>query len=435
MLKKFLLPFAAFALLSCSDNNGGFVDDSPTPPLPPSQSTVKDPKPKAMWISGAFNLPMLKNRDQVDKYLAMTKETGITILYMDAKIAEGTTLCEIESLKQNADIGYDVVEYIMTKCDELDMQVIVGMDPLCVGSTQRRVGPAYESDRWDGYTQYKKVMSEDRESYTIVDIRDDINADAAVLDPAFPIVREYCANICAEVVAKYMHHKSFRGMSLDYVRYSNSDPEGNWYGYGDNFVKQFESETGLKIKDQNDFISAGGGFGQYFCEWIYFRTNAVSETIRAISSKVKEIAPECEIHLWASAQWASRYSVGQNWASKNYVPSGLQYIKGYEDTGFAEDIDVFVLGAYASDIFITDNPTSDWTVENFVTTYTQYIPKNSSTKVWGSLPAYAYDTAKMRDATILCLLHTDGLMVFDLGHVRNRNLWSGIKAGITTSGY
>lgn len=434
MLKKLLLPFVALTIISCSDDKNSFIDDAPMPPLPP-QSTVKEPKPKAMWVSGSFNMPILKDKSQVDKYLAMTKETGITILYMDAKMSDGTTLCQIESLKQTDELDYDVIDYILTKCEEMDMQVILGMDPLCVGSTQRRVGPAYESDRWKGYTQMKKVMNADGKTYSIVDICDDNTADAAMLDPCFPAVREYCANICAEVISKYHTYKSFRGMSLDYVRYTNADAAGNWFGYGDNFVRQFESEMGVTINSQNDFINEGGGFGKYFAEWVYFRTNAVSETMRIISKKVKEVAPECEIHVWASAQWSSRYGVGQNWAAKTYKPTGTQYLEGYEKTGFAEDIDVFVLGAYASDIYIKDNPSSDWTVENFVTTYTRYIPKSCPTAVWGSLPAYAYDNNKMRDATILCLIHTDGLMVFDLGHTRNRNLWSGIKAGITNSGY
>ena len=76
-----------------------------------------------------------------------------------------------------------------------------------------------------------------------------------------------------------------------------------------------------------------------------------------------------EIQLWASADWGSRYSVGQNWASKKYIPDpGIRYTEKYNETGFANQLDVFVLGAYAEAVWIKDNPNSVWSVENFVNT-------------------------------------------------------------------
>lgn len=52
----------------------------------------------------------------------------------------------------------------------------------------------------------------------------------------------------------------------------------------------------------------------------------ITNLITNIRSKVKTINPDMEIQLWASADWGSRYSVGQNWASKKYIPDpGIRY--------------------------------------------------------------------------------------------------------------
>lgn len=439
MLKKFFAAFLTLAAMSCSsdepiEQGGGLV-----PPPPGKEDVVRDPKPKAMWVGGAVNFAILNSQESVDKYLKLIKATGIDILYMDAMGPNSRALCNIEILKPYEEMSYDIFEYVLTKCDELDMEVIASLTPLCVGNQRTKAGAAFDSDRWNGKTQYRKVTKEG--AVELIDIKDDVTADAVMLEPSIPEVKQYCVDLCKEVVEKYSNHKSFRGLSLDYVRYSNGADNASWFGYGDEFVKYFESRMGVKIKDQNDFINSGGGFGQYFKDWVFFRSWAVSEVIRAISKGVKEVDPDCEVHLWASADWETRYSVGQNWAATSYIPTtdpdDRRISLNYNETGFADALDVFSLGAYSEAVYKSENPGSVWSVENFVTTYQKYIPKDHKCKVWGSIASYAYGSSpdKMRDATTLCLKHTDGVSVFELYHVKNLNHWSPIKQGITNSGY
>ena len=443
MLKNFLAAILTLAAVSCSSDDpveiGGTV-----PPPPGKEDVVREPKPKAMWFGGAVNFPVLSSQERVDKYLRQIKATGIDILYMDVMGPNNRALCNVETLKPYEEMTYDIFEYVLTKCDELDMQIIASLTPLCVGNPRTKAGPALDSDRWDGKTQYRKVTKDG--DIELIDIKDDATADAVMLEPSIPEVRQYCVDLCSEVVRNYSHHKSFRGLSLDYVRYSNGTDNASWFGYGDTFVKNFEARMGVSIKDQNDFITPDGGLGDFFKEWVYFRTLSISEVIRAISKAVKAVDPECEVHLWASADWDSRYSVGQNWASTSYDPyndpaandpNHSRYIDKYHETGFAEALDVFSLGAYSTAVWISENPGSIWSVENFVTTYQKYIPKNHSCKVWGSIASYAYPTSpdKLSDAITLCLKHTDGMSVFEFYHVNTMTQWSLIKKGITNSGY
>ena len=443
MFKKILAIFLTLAAMSCSSDDpveqGGTV-----PPLPGNEDIVRDPKPKAMWVGGSVNYALLSVQESVDKYLKLIKATGIDILYMDVVGPNATALCNIDAIRPYEEMTYDIFEYVLTKCDEFDMQVIASVTPLCVGNPRTKAGPFFETDRWNGKTQCRKVTKEG--DIELVDIKDDVNADAVMLDPAIPEVRAYAAEICGQVVKKYCHHKSFRGLSLDYVRYSNDTGDASWFGYGDEFVKNFENRIGVKITDQNDFITSGGGFGKYFTDWIYFRSLVVAETIKAISERVKADDPDCELHLWASAEWNSRFVVGQNWATTDYDPyndpdakdpSHWRYNERYHETGFADYLDVFSLGAYATDVYSAGSSNPVWNVENFVTTYQKYIPKNHKCKVWASVASYAYgnDPDKMRDAVTLCLKHTDGMSVFELYHVKNFNHWSPIKKGIDNSGY
>lgn len=439
MLKKLFAIFMAAAAVSCSS-------DDPTqpipedPPVPGTGTEVKEPKPKAIWFGGAVDFPVLQVQESIDKYLDLIRASGIDILFMDTMGPNNSMLCNIDAIAPYSEMTFDIFEYVLTKCDELDMQVIASVTPLCVGNPRNQKGPAFDSDRWDGKTQCRKVTKDG--PVELIDIRYDTAADAVMLDPAIPEVRSYAAELCGQIVKNYSHHKSFRGLSLDYVRYSNGMDNASWFGYGDEFVKNFEARMGVKITDQNDFITSGGGYGKYFTEWIYFRSMSVTETIKAIAERVKAENPDCEMHLWASAQWSSRYVVGQNWATKSYVPDNERlYINNdqfkYQDTGFADYLDVFSLGAYANDVYISENPATEWTVENFVTTYQKYIPKNHKCKVWGSIASYAYpyDPDKLSNAITLALKHTDGMSVFAFCHVRNFSQWSPIKKGIKNSGY
>lgn len=434
---------AAFAV-SCSSNTDDIFPENNPPEQRPDTIVVKNPKPKAMWV-GMYdvNFINLKNNNAVKTYLLKCKSTGFNMIYMDSGVATGYTLTTAPSMKRTDEVDWDLFASVIENCDSLDIDVVISISPLCVGNPKTRKGVAYDSNTWDGKTQCKKVMLEGA-NYKIVDSKDDPSADAVMLDPSVPEARAYAAQICKELALEYKDHKCFKGIALDYVRYSNADEDGNWYGYGP-VEKNFQNEMGLPIDDANDFINATGGFGKYFTEWVYYRTNSVTKTIRQIKEAVKAAVPECELHLWASAQWSTRYSVGQNWASKNYTPAPSKaYIDNdyykYKDTGFAEDLDVFILGSYAADIYIKDNPGSDWTVENFVKTYDKYIPKSHKCKVYGSLGLYAYNDPstkqkKTADATYLCLINTDGYMAFELGHVTNLSLWDGLKKGFEMSGY
>lgn len=386
-------------------------------------------KPIQMWIDAHANLSRFSQKSSITSYLKKMKETGFNEVYVDVKPGIGYALYNSDILPPLTKWGdvtverdWDYLAYWIEEAERLDMKVIASLSVLGYGYTKTKEGLVYEDDRWDGKTQ--EEMPDSSKPDLLVDMRDQTNVDAVMLNPAIPEVQVFIISIIEEIATKY---PKLKGICLDYCRWY-----GGRYGFGDATIAAFEAYSGVKVNDNNQIITSNGGVGPLYKHWIEFRSMTITNFITNIRSKVKGVNPDLELHLWASADWRSRYIVGQNWASKKYKPAGSSsiYTDSYSKTGFADQIDVFSLGAYTKKIWIKEDPNSVWTVENFVTTYSDFT--RGDCDVHGSFASYAYgnDQEKISDVVYLCLKNTDGLMVFEISHVINNNQWGAIEDGI-----
>lgn len=429
MRKYVLLMICSFALLisSCSKSISKPVYVEQDIPLDiPRDVTAR--KPIQMWIDAHANLSLFSVKANITSYLEKMKETGFNEVYLDVKPGLGYAMYDSDILPQLKRWGnisitrdWDYLGFWLEEAERLEMSVIASISVMGYGSASTREGLIFDSNQWDGKTQVG--MLDASKPTVLTDIRNDLEPDAVMLDPSIPEVQEFVVSIIAEIATKY---PKLKGIALDYCRWWS----GN-YGFGTKSLAAFQAYSGKKLTSNNDIITANGGIGPLYKDWIEFRSMAVTNLITSINRKVKGINPKMELHLWASADWASRYSVGQNWASKNFKPAESSiYTSTYNKTGFADQIDVFSLGAYTERIFISENPGSVWSVENFVTSYNNFI--QGDCKVFGSFASYAYgsNATKISDAVYLCLQNTDGVMAFEISHVINNQQWDAIKAGI-----
>ncbi|MDR0333235.1 MAG: family 10 glycosylhydrolase [Dysgonamonadaceae bacterium] len=431
-MKNFLLLLLAILFSSASCSKQGSDDDNNNPDIP---IDIERPevakKPVQMWIDVEANFSRFATKANITAYLERMKETGFTEVYLDVKPGIGYALYSSDILPQLTIWGDEIVErdwdylqYWIDETERLDMSVIASISTFGFGYTRTREGLVYNDSRWDGKTQVALVNGDPN---NMEDIRDRVGVDAAFLNPADPEVQAFVMSVIEEIVTKY---PKLKGFCFDYCRWYNND-DGRWYGFEDKTLSAFASYIGRSV-NKNDIITAGGGTGPLFAQWIEFRSMTITNFIINVRSRIKAINPDIEVHLWASAHWDSRYTVAQNWASKRFIPTGHMYTETYHNTGFADQLDVFSLGAYAEAVWIKDNPGSQWSVENFVTTYDNYTMGDC--KVMGSIATYAqsYRTrpGDLSDAIFLCLTHTDGLMVFEISHVIHFNQWATIKEGI-----
>lgn len=428
-MKKSIFILLIFMCLGFACSSSGNSDDGPDGPEIPIDVVKPDEetgKPIQMWIDAHANFSRFATKSNITSYLEKIKETGFTEIYVDVKPGIGYALYDSDILPKLTKWGNETVErdwdylgYWIEEAERLDISVIASISTLGFGYTKTQEGLIYDDSKWDGKTQMEMP---DNNPANIVDMRTQTGVDAAMLNPCLPDVQSFVVSIIEEIVRKY---PKLKGICMDYCRWY-----GGNYGFGDATISAFETYSGLTVASKNDIITASGGIGTQYKEWIEFRSMVITNFITNIRSTAKSINPDIEIHLWASADWSSRFSVGQNWASKKYVPTGIRYTENYYKTGFADQLDVFSLGAYADAVWKSENPGSVWSVENFVTTYSDYTMGDC--KVYGSIASYAYgtNTSAISDAIYLCLKNTDGLMVFEISHVINSNQWDAIKTGI-----
>lgn len=428
MMRKVLLcTFLSFFMACSGEGKDNVTDYNPDIPLTPGGKEDVASKPKAMWIDAHANFSRLSTKEAITTYLEKIKSVGLNEVYVDVKPGIGYALYDSDILPKLEKWGdetvkrdWDYLGYWLSEGERLGVDVIASISTLGYGATRYKQGLIYDDEaKWNGKTQVAMKNG------NLEDIKDNTNVDAAMLNPCLTDVQEFVLSVVQEIVRKY---PKLKGISLDYCRWYNSDGDA-WYGFGDETIKAFEAYSGEKVNSRTDILTASGAPGKLFAKWIEFRSMVVKNLISNIHDKAKAINPKLEIHLWASAHWTSRYSVGQNWASDKYVPSGSVYTSNYHNTGFANQLDVFITGAYADAVWEKDSPGSEWSVEHFVKNYSNYI--QGDCKVYGSFAAYSQKTKnEISDAVYLCLKNTDGVMVFELSHVINFNTWDGIKEGI-----
>lgn len=432
-IKKYMMGFAAaaLALTACGDDDN--FDPYVQAPEPPIPDVVPEPptiKPKAMWIDAHANFELLSKAANIDAQLQKIKDYGMNMIYLDVKPGNGYALYKSDILPPCNRIGNEVVTrdyddylgYFLEKCEELEIDVIASIGATGFGFGSG-VNQGYVFDNWEKWGDKCQVRSDDKDPNKTVSVADDPDQSVVMLTPGSLEVQDLIVSVCSEIVTKY---PKIKGISLDYLRYCNND--GGWYGMGDIDLKGYAEYWGESVPQRTEIVTEVGGIGTKFAKWIEYRSMKVTETIGRIRDAVKAINPDCEIHLWASASWPSRYSVGQNWASKKYKPTGGQYTDSYNKTGFADLLDVFVTGAYATNVWISDDPSTNWNVEYFCTTWNNYIMGDC--RCFGSIAAYNHDVGAISDATYLCLRYTDGYMNFELSHVNNSSKWIGTQEGI-----
>jgi uncharacterized lipoprotein YddW (UPF0748 family) len=427
MIRKILI-LATFFAFACSSST---TDDPPIPPVIDDRPTV-EPGEKSiqLWIDAHANFTRLATKESITNYLKIMQENRFNEAYVDVKPGIGYALYNSDFLpkltkwgNQTVNRDWDYLQFWIDEAEKFDIKIIASISALGFGSSNLQEGLVYDDHRWDGKTQMAMVNNDPKH---IEDCREREGIDAAFLNPVHSEVQNLVISIMGEIVTKY---PKLKGVCLDYCRWYNND-SGRYYGFEPATISAFETWSGVKVNSLNDIITDKGGMGPLFAQWTEFRTMTITNLITSIRTKVKSINPKMELHLWASAHWGSRYSVSQNWASKKYVPAGGQYTATYKNTGFADQLDVFSMGAYAEAVWKTEAPGSDWSVENFVNTFDNYI--KGDCKVCGSISSYSYGgkASSCTDAVYLCLKKTDGVMVFELSHVINGNQWNAIKQGI-----
>jgi hypothetical protein len=297
------------------------------------------------------------------------------------------------------------------------MKVTVSAGILPAGLIKSQSGPAFENETFDdkvcvAYTPEGLINMKETSDY------------AVFLNPALTSVQEYVLSYISEIVRNY----EFDALTLDYCRFSNSS-----YDFSDSTRVKFEAFIGEKIEHfpEDIFIFDDQGNripGKYYKQWWEFRSSIITDLISEIGKTIKSIKPTVKLNYWAASWIHSIYQNGQNWASKHHYDPSQSFpewaSKTYKNTGFADQLDVFMLGSYLYDVYGLDNNES---IEYAIDRAYKLIGDDCT--IYGTI--YGENNKEnMEDAVYVCLTQSAGLMVFDIVQVINYNLWEDIKRGI-----
>lgn len=389
-----------------------------------------DEKPKYLWMCGDANFKRFSNRDSITYYLEKAKETGFNNIVVDVKPIYGKVLYKsrfapelttVDSFTCTRD--WDYLKYIIDETHRLGMKATATACIFPVGSPYRLQGLCYEDSVYDGRTCLEYLSDG-----SFCDIRYDREEVAAFLNPALRSSQEYALNIIKEIVTNY----DIDGISLDYCRYP---------GFKSDFSQashtMFEDYLGKSIENFPDDIFTYDSKGEivpglYYNEWLAWRAGVIADFVSEVSDVVHSIKPDCELSYWAGSWIHSIEKNGQNWSSPrskwchNY-PYGSE---AYQKTGFVPALDNFIVGTYLERVY---GPEDNESIEYGLNRADSIIMGDCH--VIGSIQSINHsadsaDPHNLVNAVKCCLEHSEGLMVFDIVHIINRDQWAQIKEGI-----
>lgn len=387
-------------------------------------------KPKYLWMCGEANFDRFSDRDTITHYLEKAKETGFNNIVVDVKPIEGKVLYKsklvpeltcVDSLVVERD--WDYLQYVIDEAHRLGMKVTASACVFPIGSPWWHNGLCYDDSTFDGRT-----CVEFRPDGTIEDIRTNKTKVGAFLNPVRQDSRDYAMGVLTEIVSNY----DVDGLALDYCRFPDMESDFSAESR-DAFEKYLGSSVENWPADIFTYDEQGERIpGKYYNEWLAFRAGVISDFIHNVSDTIKSIKPEIELNYWAASWIHAIEKNGQNWASprsewcKAY-PYGSD---AYQQTGFAPALDNFLVGAYLERVY---GPDDNESVEYALNRADSVIMGDCH--VIGSIQSINHsadpsDPHNLVNAVKCCLENSEGLMVFDIVHIINRDQWAEIKQAI-----
>lgn len=408
-------------------------------------------KPALMWFDAEANFGRFNNPDSIDFYLAKIKVLGFTHAIVDVRPITGEVLYEsayaprMKEWKGAQAGNFDYLGYFIKKGHELGLEIHASLNVFCAGHNYFDRGVVY-----NGHPEWASMV------YTpdkgIIPITQEKHKYGAMTNP---VNEEYCIyilRILTELVAKY---PDLDGLMLDRVRYdgisadfSNLSRQKFEEYMGEKLMRFPEDIFEWKLDTNKRYYPARG---KYFLKWIEWRTKTITDFMARARKEVKAVNQNISFGTYTGAWYPSYYEVGVNFASNQYDPNkDFDWATpAYKNYGYAELIDLYATGNYYTDITISESLRNNKSVWNETDSQAQsgtwYCVEGSCQHLrqilkgnkfmGGILVDQFYDNpSKLPETIAMNLKKSDGLMVFDIVHIIQKNLWKEIEAGMIAGG-
>lgn len=405
-----------------------------------------DVKPKLMWLDCSANFQRFSYVDSIRYYVEKCYQVGITHLILDLKGTTGMVLYPSQiteqkrTWKRHTRPYFDFVNVFLDEAHNHGMKVYASFNVFADGHGIFKVGQAYgKNKKWQAmnYEPGKGILP----------VTESGDKEVIFLNPALEEVRHYEISIFEEVVRNY----NVDGIMLDRARYDRIDSD-----FSPESKRMFEAYIGETIayfpedifewKKQTD-----GNYvrvpGRFYKQWIEWRASIIYNFFRDTRIAIKKLNPNCALAAYTGAWYPSYFEVGVNWASNQYDPS-QDYdwaTPAYKNYAYGELLDFYTNGNYYWNVTIDEYLKSTGKHRNEtdseVSSGTYLSVEGAcklSRKLLKGLPFiggmyvedYKQDVNQFKKAVKMNLKESDGLMIFDIVHIINRNWWDSLKEAI-----
>ena len=400
-------------------------------------------KPKLMWFDASANFRRFSYPDSIDYYLDKVKEIGFTDVVVDVRSTSGKVLFESEfapTMKERKGFvrpDFDYLGHFITKAHAIGLRVQASVNVFVPFKFFAKGSMPWKGNK--GITSM--VYTPDKGIVPVWESR-----YSATVNPLDTTFRNRAINLLKELVTKY---PDLDGIILDRVRYG-----GIMADFSNLSRDQFEKYIGEEITAYpSDIykwkISADGKYsyvrGRLFKKWLEWRARNIYNFMALARQTLKKANPHISFGTYTGAWYPSYYEVGANWASQQYDASqDFDWATpNYKNYGYAELLDLFTVGNYYTNVTKEEYLANNNLVQNETDSKSSrgiwYCVEGSCEKIRNILKGQSFfggvqvdkydDSHKLSRSITMNLQVSDGLMVFDISHIINKNLWKEVKKG------
>ena len=336
-------------------------------------------------------------------------------------------------VQRNSD--WDYLQAFIDAGHEAGLRVYAGFNTFC-GGHKSGLGTNGVLYRDSNMAQYATMLN------TANGIKSIMNewADEKFLNPVHPDVQKYTLALLSDLA----HYDDLDGIILDRGRFHSAQSD-----FSDYTREVFEKYIGTKVKNWPSDVCPPGHEHfvpqpkpTHFMQWVEFRAKVIHDFIETARETVKKVNPDMDFGAYSGGWYEQYYDYGPNWASPSYKAS--QYYpdwatKEYEKYGFADHLDVQIIGAYAS--YNAVYGSTEWTMQGFCRLAYQKTMGAPGIMIggpdvgnwnWDGNATQSQELSAVTNSVAACANECDGYFMFDLCHLKLMPAkWNAVKKGIS----
>lgn len=409
----------------------------------------KTEKPRYIWVDAAANFPdFADSKDNIRRDLTLAKNAGFTHVVVDVRPNSGDVLFKTTKVQQVEWLGawlpggytkitrtatWDYLQAFIDIGHELGLKIYAGVNTFSGAdyTSLGQNGMLYrDPDKRDWATQLLTKSG-------ISSVLNDGSSGAKFFNP----VNENVQNFVLGLLEDLASYQNLDGIILDRGRFHDLNSD-----FSDYTRVKFEAYIKKSINFPADVMDASIETGNlpatlptYFKEWLEFRAKVIHDFMEKARSRVKAKNPEIDFGVYVGGWYSSYYSMGVNWASPGYN-TAADYPKwasaNYMNYGFADLMDVILIGAYASPSSIYG--TTEWTVQGFCSRAKNLIKGDApvvggpdvGNGEWATSSDVVVNQAVTQSVNA-AINACDGYFLFDMIHLKQKpEKWQRVKNGI-----